>query len=53
MLYEFDGEELPTVDLKRANETEWSKKIVAGLQMAEPGFYRLKRMYDAEKEGNL
>lgn len=53
VLYEFDGKELPTADLKKANETEWSKKILAGLQMAEPGFYRLKRMYDTEKEGNL
>ncbi|OCK95728.1 uncharacterized protein K441DRAFT_658432 [Cenococcum geophilum 1.58] len=53
VLYEFDGKELPAADLKRANETEWSKKIIEGLQMAEPGFYRLKRMYDTEKEGNL
>lgn len=53
VLYEFDGKELPAADLKRANETEWSKKIIEGMQMAEPGFYRLKRMYDTEKEGNL
>ena len=53
MLYEFDSKEIPVADLKRVNETEWSKKILAGLQMAESGFYLLKRMYDTEKEGNL
>ena len=40
-------------DLAKVDETEWSKKILMGLQMGEAGFYRLKRVYDAEKEANL
>ncbi|OCL11324.1 hypothetical protein AOQ84DRAFT_229528 [Glonium stellatum] len=35
VIREFDGEKLPMVDLEKADETEWGRKIIAGLQMAE------------------
>jgi hypothetical protein len=38
-LHEFDGEALPSEELKTA-ETEWAKTVLGGLVTSEVGVYR-------------
>ena len=51
-VHEFDDPErrgeadaFPLADLAATDETEWSKRVVAGLMGMEAGFFRLKRGY--------
>ncbi|KAJ9645992.1 hypothetical protein H2201_008248 [Coniosporium apollinis] len=52
-LHEFEGTELPMGELLKCDETEWSKKVIAGLVKMEAGFYRLKRIYEEDVEAKL
>jgi hypothetical protein len=52
-IHEFDGEELPMSELAKVDETEWSKKVVAGLESMEAGFYKLKRKYETVEKARL
>ncbi len=45
-VHEFEGPELPMRELLACDETEWSRRVVAGLRKMEAGFYRLKRVYE-------
>jgi len=52
-VHEFDGDELPMAELVKVDETKWSKKVVAELELMEAGFYKLKRMYETELDAKL
>lgn len=52
-LHEFEGAELPMAELLKCDETEWSKRVIAGLEKMEAGFYRLKRVYEEDVGAKL
>lgn len=52
-VHEFDGDEFPMAALAKVDETEWSKKVVAELELMEAGFYKLKRKYETETDAKL
>ncbi|KAK3078367.1 hypothetical protein LTS18_007696 [Coniosporium uncinatum] len=51
-LHEFDAGEFDMEGLAKADETEWSKRIVPTLEVMQAGFFRLIRPYGKFAEGS-
>jgi len=51
-LHEFDADEFDMEALAKADETEWSRRIVPTLEVMQAGFFRLLRKYGEFANGD-
>lgn len=52
-LHEFEGDELPWMELVESASTEWAKKVLGSLVSEELGWYSFKREYPKEEWGGV